>query len=288
VSAVLTPDGSVTPAAASPARVAPSMPAFDPRYYQIASLALLLLYGTVKLEFDISVLRIAIILAVALTTQLACTRYWALPRYEPWSALISGLSLCLLLRTNFHSVAILAAFVAVASKFVLRIDGKHVFNPTNIACVAAMMSGYGWLSPGQWGSQAFLAFLFACAGMMVVHRAERQDITYAALAFWTFGLFYRSWYVGEPWTIPMHRVQTGSFLLFAFFMISDPKTTPDSRLGRVLFAAMVCGAAWYWQFKLFHNNGLIWSLAAFSPLVPVIDRVLGGKRFEWAKAGGAS
>jgi len=39
----------------------------------------------------------------------------------------------------------------------------------------------------------------------------------------------RSLYVGEPLTIPFHRLESGALLLFTFFMISDPKTTPDSR-----------------------------------------------------------
>ena len=44
-------------------------------------------------------------------------------------------------------------------------------------------------------------------------------------------------------------------------MISDPKTTPDSRAGRLLFAALVAAGAWYVQFRLFRTNGLLWSLA---------------------------
>lgn len=261
---------------------------WDPRYGQIASLACLLFYGMNWLEFDITVLRVFLILASALLTQLACSKYWNLPKFEPYSALISGLSLCLLLRTNLHAVAMLAAVFAIGSKFVLRFNGKHIFNPTNGACVVAMLSGYGWLSPGQWGSEAFLAFLFACAGMMVVNRASRQDVTYAALGFWSLGMLYRSWYLGDPMTITLHRLESGSFLLFAFFMISDPKTTPDSRVGRILFAALVCGAAWYWQFKMFKNNGLIWSLAAFSMAVPLIDYLLPGGRFQWPGTGASA
>jgi hypothetical protein len=51
---------------------------------------------------------------------------------------ISGLSLCLLLRTNDVALAIVAAIVAVSSKFLLKVNGKHLFNPTNIAIVALM------------------------------------------------------------------------------------------------------------------------------------------------------
>lgn len=256
------------------------MSRFDPRWYQIACLSTLLVYGMGWLDFDVTPTRVAVNLAAALATQYAGSR-WKGIKFEPWSALISALSLCLLLRTNFHAVSALAAVLAVGSKFVIRVNGKHVYNPTNLGVVAAMVSGYGWVSPGQWGNTAWLSFAFACLGFLVVTRAERSDITWAALLFWSIGVFGRSWWVGEPMTIPLHRIQSGAFLLFSFFMISDPKTTPDQRWARVAYAAIVCFSAWYWQFRMFNNNGLVLALAFWSPLVPLLDRFAPGKRFAW-------
>ena len=69
------------------------------------------------------------------------------------SALISGLSLCLLLRTNRADLAVLAAMVTIAGKFVIRVNGKHIFNPTNCAIVAMLLlTDRVWVSPGQWGA----------------------------------------------------------------------------------------------------------------------------------------
>jgi Na+-translocating ferredoxin:NAD+ oxidoreductase RnfD subunit len=79
----------------------------------------------------------------------------------------------------------------------------------------------------------------------------------------------------------LHRLESGALLLFTFFMISDPKTTPDSRAGRVLFAALVAYGAWYVQFRLFRTNGLLWSLATVSLMVPLLDRVLPGSKYSW-------
>ena len=110
-----------------------------------------------------------------------------------------------------------------------------------------------------------------------------MDVVLSFLGCYLALLFGRSLWLGEPVAIPLHRLQSGSLLLFAFFMISDPKTTPDSGLGRVLFGAFVAfGAAWV-QFRLFHTNGLLWSLAACSLLVPVLDLLLPGKRYLWAR-----
>jgi len=257
----------------------------DPRLYQIGTLASLLVYGMGWLDFDITAGRVVLLLATALATQRICDRLAGGPPFHlsARSALISGLSLCLLLRTNSAALAVAAAVVTIGAKFVFRFRGKHIFNPTNGGIVAMMLlTNQVWVSPGQWGSAAFFAFLMACAGGLVVNRAARADVTYAFSAFYCALLFGRSLYLGEPLTIPLHRLESGALLLFTFFMISDPKTTPDSRAGRVLFAALVAFGAWYVQFRLFRTNGLLWALAACSMLVPIIDRLAPGVRYAWA------
>jgi Na+-transporting NADH:ubiquinone oxidoreductase subunit NqrB len=258
----------------------------DPRLYQIAVLACLLVYGILGLDFEVTVPRATLLLGTCLLTQAACTRLWRLPAFDPKSALISGLSLCLLLRTGSPLLAVVAAVLTIASKFLLRVRGKHVFNPTNFGLVALiLLSDRVWVSPGQWGNAAFLGFLFACLGSVVVTRASRADVTFGFLLAWAALLFGRSLWLGEPLAIPLHRMQSGALLLFAFFMISDPKTTPDARAARLLFAALVAFGAWYWQFRLFRTNGLLLSLAAFSPLVPLLDRLIPGPVYSWTSKG---
>ena len=167
-------------------------------------------------------------------------------------------------------------------EFAIRVNGKHIFNPTNIAIVMLLaVSDRVWVSPGQWGNVGWFAFLMACLGSLVVTRAARADITVAFLTAYAALLAGRAWWLGDAIGIPLHQLQGGALLLFAFFMISDPKSTPDSRGGRVLFAALVAAGGWYVQFRLFHTNGLLWALAAGSPLVPLIDRLLPGARYAW-------
>jgi hypothetical protein len=255
---------------------------FDPRLYQIGALALLLLYGLTILDFDVTPARAAAILAAAIGTQWLCSRIWRIS-FDPKSAAISGLSLCLLVRSNSIGWILAAAVIAVASKFTIRWRGKHIFNPTNGAIVALMLlTPKVWVSPGQWGSVAFFSFLLICVGGLVVNRAARSDVTYAFIAAWAFIVIGRSLMLGEPLTIPFHRLENGALLLFTFFMISDPKTTPNSRAGRILFAAMVALGAGYIQFKLFRTNSVLWSLAACSMLVPFIDWLLPARKYEWA------
>jgi Na+-transporting NADH:ubiquinone oxidoreductase subunit NqrB len=260
--------------AATPRRV-------DPRWYQIAMLSALLGYGVLGLHFDLSWIHVAAVIGAALATQLLCTRLWSLPAFDPLSALISGIGLCTLLRTNGIAPAMFAAVLAIASKFVLRWRGKHLYNPTNLALAVMLVTGTGWISPGQYGHLAFVALLMVCMGLTVVCKAARSDVTMAFLGTYAAILFGRSLWLGEPLTIPTHRLQSGLLLQFAFNMISDPRTTPDSRRGRLLFGALVALGAGIVQFKLFRTNGPVWSLAACTLLVPLLDRWLPGPRHQW-------
>ena len=252
----------------------------DPRHFQIAVLSGLFAYGATALDFEVTLGRAAVTLAVALGTQSLLSRR-AECRFDPRSALISGLSLCLLLRTNSAPLAAAAAFVAIASKFFLRWNGKHVFNPTNFAIVLAIETGLAWVSPGQWGNAALLALAVACLGGLVVYRAARSDVTWAFLLSYSAILFGRATWLGQSASIPLHQLGNGAFLIFAFFMISDPRTTPDSRRGRILYAALVALGACFVSFILYRPNGLLLSLVLGSLLVPAIDYWLPGARHGW-------
>ena len=271
------------PTKLSPLPLARFLPS-DPRYYQIAVLASLLVYGVGWLSFDTAESEIAILLAAALITQCLCNRFLAATPFDPRSALISGLSLCLLLRTNSVPLLIATAAVTIASKFVLKWNRKHIFNPTNFGIVAMIaLSGEVWVSPAQWGSKLYFGFLMACLGGMVVHRALRSDVSYAFILSYAAILFGRALWLGDPWAIPLKQLQSGALLLFTFFMISDPKTTPDSRAGRIVFALLVATGAAYVQFVLYRTNGLLWSLAVCSMLTPLIDYWLPGTKYQWSR-----
>jgi len=254
----------------------------DPRFYQTAILFGLLVYGRLALEFDITAGRTAVLVVSALAAQWVGTRLSRLPRFDPLSALISAFSLTLLLRTSDWWLAAAAAVIAIASKFVVRRQGKHLFNPTNLALVVLLLlTDRVWVSPGQWGSLAWFAFLMACLGGLVVTRAARADVTLGFLATFAALQIGRAAWLGDPIAIPLHRLENGGLLLFAFFMISDPMTIPNRKGARIGYAITVAIVAFLWHFALFKPNGLVWALFFCTPLVPIIDRIWPGEKFEW-------
>jgi enediyne biosynthesis protein E5 len=256
----------------------------DARHYQIAALSTLVVFNLGWIDFGARPANTALALMSSLLTQIVCSRIVGIP-LDLRSPLITGLSLSLLLRTEEAWIHALAGIIGNGSKFLLRLDRKHIWNPAGFAIVVLLvaMPGYVWISPGAWGSTVWFAALLCFFAILVLGAARRSDIaifffgTHAAL------LFARAWWLGDPFAIPIHQLQSGSLLIFTFFMISDPRTSPDSRLGRFIFAASVAASAHYMAFFMQMRPSLYIALIALSPFIFLIDRILPAEKFAWTR-----
>jgi len=254
----------------------------DPRILQIAFLGTFLVAGILALGFELPPWQPPLILSTACFTQWGLTKLLRVPAAGYRSAIISSLGLSLLLRSDAIWVPVLAAFLAIASKFLIRIADKHVFNPTNFGLAAAMLlTPHAWCSPSQWGEGSATIAWLGMLGLSVAHRAFRSDVSLAFLGSWIALKAARVLYLGQKLPVLLHQLTVGSLILFTFFMISDPKTTPDSKKGRVLWAALVAALAFYLQHGLWKYNALIWALLILSPAVPLIDRLFHASRYQW-------
>jgi Na+-transporting NADH:ubiquinone oxidoreductase subunit NqrB len=257
-------------------------PAFaDARHFQIVTLASLAAIQLTAFDFGASPPQAGVTITASLAVQWLCARL-AGTAFDWRSPLITGLSLTLLLRTHSPGLWIAAAVLAIGSKYLLRWRGKHLFNPATFAIVALLVvSPDVWVSPGQWGNAVWLAGLLACCAGLVLQRAERADTALAFLGFYAGLLALRCYFLGDPPTIPLHQLQSGALLLFSFFMITDPRSTPDRRVCRIVFAAAVAALGYWLQFRWQLRTGLFFALFALSPLTPLLDRLLPAPRFAW-------
>src|ERR1700743_2900819 len=148
----------------------------DARHFPIVALASLLLVNFFLIDFGAKPLYCALAIASALATQIVCSRVTGVP-IDLRSPLITGLSLRLLLRADAPWWPALAGVIAIASKFIFRIDGKHIWNPAGFAIVALLFTVHGvWISPGQWGTSFWLASLLVFFAVLVLQAAQRSDI----------------------------------------------------------------------------------------------------------------
>lgn len=254
----------------------------DARHFQIAALSSLLLINFFWIDFGAKPLYSALAIIAALLTQIVCARLSGAASIDLRSPLITGLSLSLLLRADAAWLPALAGVVAIASKFILRVDGRHIFNPAGFAIVLLLSLTNGvWISPGQWGTSLWLASLLILLAILVLQAAERSDVALFFLGTHGALLVARAFWLGDPLAIPLHQMQSGSLLIFAFFMISDPKTTPDSRVARLLFALAVAVLGHYLAFFMQMRPALYVALIVLSPATPLLNRFIPAKKFEW-------
>lgn len=265
----------------------------DPRYFQIIFQVLFLGYGIFFLTWSADFQHYAISIGGCLffnylfesIKQRKLLKPSGSSGFKTWgfSVLISAASLCLLLKTNDWTVSLLATFLTVASKYFLKAGNKHIFNPSAFGIIATIvLTKDAWLSPGQWGSNAVLFFAIITLGTIVVTRVQKLDVSLAFLFTFTGLLYWRQVFMlGWPMDYFIHSISTGSLLLFTFFMISDPRTSPDHPMARILWAVLIAVASFYLTAFKFMNSTPVWVLVIAAPLVPLFDTLFKAKAFQW-------
>ncbi|HEY9812972.1 MAG TPA: RnfABCDGE type electron transport complex subunit D [Candidatus Sericytochromatia bacterium] len=198
------------------------------------------------------------------------------------SATITALGLSLLLRADNYPTMVLAGALAILSKFIFKINKKHFFNPANFGIICALMlTKDAWVSPGQWGDEWWYALLFAGTGGIVLKRVGRWDTTAAFLASYALLEAIRNFWLGWTFDVYLHRLMSGSLLLFALFMITDPRSIPNARISRILWAVCIAGLTFILRNQFFVSTAVFWALFALSPLSIVFDFIWSAPQFKW-------
>ncbi len=256
----------------------------DPRMAQILFLGLLLVAGAYLRDFSIHPAQVALTFACGLLCQKICERLARRSARSLRSAIITSFSVTLLLRASAWWIHPLAVTAAIASKFIVRVRGKHLFNPANFGVLFALALLPGtWISAGQWGQDVAFAGWMIGMGSIVTRKARRADISWTFLGFYVGALALRVLWLGQRFAVLTHQLSSGALLLFAFFMISDPMTIPNDRRGRAAHAALVCAIAYLWQFYFYRTNGLLWALLIAAPAVALWDALWPAPTFQWSK-----
>ncbi|WP_392533700.1 RnfABCDGE type electron transport complex subunit D [Nostoc sp. C117] len=264
----------------------------DIRDYQILFLALFLVVGIGTRDWTLRPELIAVAIATTLTTQSILSLVigrWSLGNDKGQSlnirsALITSLGLSLLLRADHWTTMAIAAASAIASKFIFRVGDKHFFNPGNFGIISALiLTRDAWVSPGQWGEEWWYGLLFAGTGGMILQRIGRWDTTAAFLGTYSLLEAIRNVWLGWTWDVYWHRLMSGSLMLFALFMITDPRSIPNSRIGRVIWAMCIAGLTFILRNYFFISTAVFWALFILAPLSILIDFLWLAPKFSWQK-----
>jgi hypothetical protein len=239
---VTTPRVTTTPASRAAAAAPPRRRwRVDQRYLAPALITCVLLAGQITFGFLESWSRTFLAIATAIGVELVLVR----ALYGQWphlaSAYVSGISVGILVRSPAFWPYALCSAISITSKYAIRVDGRHLFNPTNFGIVAMLVLASDTVAglSIQWGNNLLPMVLVWIFGTFILRSVGRLHIsaTYVA-SFLVFGLV-RSLVTGHPWLSEIAPITGPMYQLFIFFMITDPKTTVASRRVQSLVAFLI-------------------------------------------------
>ena len=185
--------------------------------------------------------RTGVAILTAITTELILGWLTYGKWVHPASAYISGISVGILVRSPFIWPYFFASFISILSKYVLRMDGRHIWNPSNLGVSAVL-----FLAPQtvtllsiQWGNNIWPMLVIWMLGSVIVWRVGRLHVSAAYVAAFVAFAFLRSALTGNPWQAALAPITGPMYQLFIFFMVTDPKVAVMSRRGQMLVAVVV-------------------------------------------------
>ncbi len=220
----------------------------DPRPVFAGMLASYLVLGWVLWGINRSPLQAVTTIAVAMLAELLFNRWMRGGRWQfPWSGMITGFGLCLLLNYGANPwLPILPPLLAIASKSLFSVKGRHFFNPALFGLIMGMWLSGGMLSPApayQWGGSAALLFVIAATVLVFVYpQLKAKPMVAFFLVFYFCQAGLRAWIMRNhmpPEAVFLGSVTSPAFFLFTFYMLTDPKTTPRHPWGQAVFALAV-------------------------------------------------
>jgi Na+-translocating ferredoxin:NAD+ oxidoreductase RnfD subunit len=199
------------------------------------------------------------------------------------SAYISGISVGILIRSPELWPYVLCALIAITSKYAVRVEGRHLWNPSNLGISVMLFLAPATVAPltFQWSNQIWPVLIIWCLGSAILYRLGRLHISTTYVAAFVPLAFVRSVVTGHPWLTEVAPITGPVYQLFIFFMITDPKTTTQTKARRCAVAIAVaivetvfrlCGdsgvqdqaALWFGQGMSAHY-GLLGELAVHAP-----------------------
>ena len=214
---------------------------FDNRYVAPLFITCILLIGHLSYGILESYDKTALAIAAAIVAEIILGRIFFGKWLNLASAYITGISVGILVRSPAYWPFLLCSVISIMSKYVLRVKGRHIWNPSNFG-IAVLL----FLAPEtmailsiQWGNNLWPIVVIWTLGSIIIWRARRFHISATYVVSFFLFAFLRSLITGHPWQAEVAPITGPMYQLFVFFMITDPKTTVRTRMGQCVVAFCV-------------------------------------------------
>ncbi|GAB4453263.1 MAG: hypothetical protein OHK0029_05740 [Armatimonadaceae bacterium] len=157
------------------------------------------------------------------------------------SAYVSGISCGILIRSPEWWPYVLAAMIATTSKYVIRVNNRHLWNPSNFAIVVLLIVAHNSVATLsiQWGNDLLPMLVVWLLGSLIIARLKRFHICATYVGFFLVYSWIRSLITGHGFWAEVAPITGPMYQLFIFFMITDPKTTTKQPWSQMLVAFLI-------------------------------------------------
>jgi len=203
----------------------------DNRFMPPLFITLILLAGNVSFGILESYQKTLLAIAASIMAELILGRIFLHKWPHLASAYITGISVGILIRSPFFWPYALCSLIAITSKYVLRVNGRHIWNPSNFAIsvmVFIAAESVATLSI-QWGNNFGAMVVIWLLGSAIIWRLRRFHICATYVISFIALAFLRTWITGDPLLSEISPITGPEYQLFIFFMITDPKSTVRSK-----------------------------------------------------------
>jgi Na+-translocating ferredoxin:NAD+ oxidoreductase RnfD subunit len=214
---------------------------FDQRFIAPVFITLILVVGQFSFGILESYTKTALAIVTSILLELTLARLFTGKWPHLASAYISGISVGILVRSPAVWPYALCSAISITSKYVLRVKGRHIWNPSNFGICALLFLAHETVASLsiQWGNNIWPMLTIWTLGSVIIYRLRRFHITFTYVASFIFFAFARSWITGHTWQAEIAPITGPMYQLFIFFMITDPKTTVHSKAGQIAVAFTV-------------------------------------------------
>jgi len=224
-------------------RAAPGRPRFAIDQRLLPPLLITSILITAHLSFGIleGYSRTGLAILVSIGAELLMSRVTFGRWPHPASAYITGISVGILVRSPFLWPYVLTSLLSITSKYVLRLNGRHLWNPSNfgVSVVLFLAPQTVSLLSIQWGNNIWPMVVIWLLGSVIVWRVGRLHISASYVASFVALALLRSAITGVPWQATLAPITGPMYQLFIFFMVTDPKTTVGPRWGQIVVVIIV-------------------------------------------------
>ncbi|MFN2596878.1 MAG: hypothetical protein ABR563_06795 [Pyrinomonadaceae bacterium] len=214
---------------------------FDSRFVPPVFITCILLAGQLSFGMLESFQKTLLAIVASIATELVLSRIFAGKWPHLASSYITGISVGILIRSPAFWPYALCSAISITSKYVLRVRGRHIWNPSNFGICVMLFLAYETVASLsiQWGNYLLPLVVIWALGFVIVWRLRRFHITATYVVSFVALSLLRSAVTGHPWAAEIAPITGPMYQLFIFFMITDPKTTVRSRAGQCAVAFAV-------------------------------------------------